>query len=1183
MRKHSPTSLMFQKPSDRQNQRVSFFLNRKSKVMKKNIPPGRGVMTPRLLKFLLCMKLSLFIILFTASQVNASKVFSQTITVSFEQVELRTVLNAIEKKAKIRFLYNYDLSGLSKKMDFSVKNAKVSEALSKLLENSGLRFHDMGNNLIVISPEKSWAAAGNAQQVTVTGLVTDDKNEALPGVSINVKGTSIGTATNESGHFSLNVPSANDTLLFSYIGFAPQEQALAGRTTLNVTLVAVSRNLNDVVVVGYGTQKKQNVTGAIASVPMHEIGDMPVSNVATALQGKIPGVVIQQNSGSPGRTPAIKVRGFGSITAGTSPLIVVDGNIVSASVFGLLDAEEIDKIDVLKDASSAAIYGSRGSNGVIMVTTKKGRSGKTRMNLNVYTGFQQVTKKLDVLSSQEYAEFAKDAANNAYLDNVAGAQISDPNTARPSNFLRYRYPRGDLYAWLNFDDPAKVAALPDHNYQDLIFRTAPIQSYQFSVGGGSENAQYSVSAGYLTQDGIIKKSAMDRYTLRANVAIKAAPKLTIGININPSYIVTQEVRTDGHWADNGIINAALNTMPMAPIYKADGSYSSMAELAAPYNLPGITNPVANITEYNSEFNQTNLLSNAYAEYAFLPNLKYRVSGNANLYQNRRNAYTTSKMPLNQQLPPTAATGSAFSEQGLSWLVNQVLSYNVSFRDVHNIEALVGTESNKVQYQSSNAAGNTFANDIVQTLNAAGQPASVSSQKTENATVSYFARVGYNYKGKYLFNVSVRRDGSSVFGPDNRFGTFPAASVGWRVTEEPFMQKLPVLSELKLRASYGLSGNNSFGNYPYTGNVGTTNYSFYNNVSTGLAISTLSNSALSWELNQQLDLGVDIGLLKNRISLTVDYYERITKDLLLSVNVPTLTGFSSANKNIGRMSNKGFEFGVNSYNLTGAFTWNTSANLSFNRNKVLALGPTGDRILSGSGVGETNVTMIGEPIGSFFGYKQLGIFKDAADLNTNPHDNTTRPGDVKYEDVNGDKIIDARDRTLIGNNQPDFIYGMNNSFSYKNIDLSISIQGTQGGQILNLSRRFFDNLEGGGNNLSIALDRWRSPQNPGNGKVPRANARTTGNNNAVSSRWVEDGSYLRIQNISLGYKLPKSVINRLKLEQVRIYASAQNLYTWTNYTNFNPEVSNYEGALTGGVDYGSYPLARTVTFGINVGF
>lgn len=1140
-------------------------------------------MTPRLLKFLLCMKLSLLIVFLTASQVNATKLFSQNITASFEQVELRTVLNVIEKKAKVRFLYNYDLSCLTKKVDFSVKNAKVSEALNKLLEHSGLQYREMENNLFVISPEK---AGGTEYQTraTVTGVVTDEKGQPLPGVSVNVKGTTLGTVTNAEGRYTLNVRSANDILLFTYIGFASQEEPLAGKTTLNVTLVSASSNLNELVVVGYGTQKKQNVTGAIASVPMQEIRDMPVSNVASALQGKIAGVVVQQNSGSPGSTPAIKVRGFGSITAGTSPLIVVDGNIVSASAFGLFNAEEIEKIDVLKDASSAAIYGSRGSNGVILVTTKRGRPGKTQMNLNVYSGFQQITKKLDVLNAQDYAAFAKEAANNAYLDNVPGAQASDPNTVRPSDYLRYRYPRGDLFDWFNFDDPAAVAALPDYRFQDLIFRTAPISNYQFSATGGSENVQYAVSAGYLTQDGIIKRSAMDRYTLRANVDIKATPKLTIGFNINPSYRVTQEVKSDGHWADNGIINAALSAIPMAPIYNADGSYSSQTALAAPYNLPGITNPVANITEYNSQFNQTNLLSNVYAEYKFLPNLKYRISGNANLYQNRRNAYTTSKMPLNQQLPPTAATGSAFSEQGLTWLVNQTLTYNVSFHDVHNLEVLAGTESNKLQYQSSNAAGNTFANDIVQTLNAAGQPASVTSQKTENATVSYFARVGYNYKTKYLLNVSVRRDGSSIFGPDNRFGTFPAASAGWRVTEEPFMKNLALLSELKLRASYGLSGNNAFNTYyPYLGNVTTTNYNFNNNLVTGLAITSLSNSGLKWERNQQLDAGVDIGLLKNRISISVDYYDRITKDLLLSVNVPTLTGFGSAYKNIGRMSNKGFEFGVTTYNLTGAFTWNTSANLSFNRNKVLALGPTGDPILSSSGVGETNITIIGQPIGSFYGYKQIGIFVDDDDLHAYPHDKTSRPGDVKYEDVNKDGKIDATDRTLIGNNQPDFIYSINNTFSYKNIDLSISLQGTQGGKILNLSRRFFDNLEGSANNLAIVLDRWHSPSDPGNGVEPRANARTTGNNSAISSRWVEDGSYLRIQNISLGYKLPKAVLNRLKLQQIRIYASAQNLYTWTKYLNFNPEVSNYEGPLTGGVDYGSYPLAKTVTFGINVGF
>ncbi len=1152
--------------------------------MKKRVPPCRCNQPWRVSKILLVMKLALLYILFTATQVNA-KVFSQKITVNLQQAELRTVLNQIEKKAHVRFLYNYELTELTRKTDFSVTNESLTGALDKLLEPSGLRYQLLQNNLIAILPGKGdKPSAGLRNPVPITGVVTDEKNQPLVGVSVNLKGSTQGTSTNSDGRFTLEVPGSGDVLQFTYVGFVSLEYPLEGRTSVSVTMIAASNTLNDVVVVGYGTQRRQNITGAIASVPLRELRDMPVSNVATALQGKIAGVVVQQNSGSPGSTPSIKVRGFGSISAGTNPLIVVDGNIVPASTFSLLNADEIEKIDVLKDASSAAIYGSRGSNGVVLVTTKKGRAGKTQMGLNVYSGFQQVTKKLDVLNSQQYAEFAKEASNNAYLDNVPGASISDPNSVRPASYLRYRYPRGDLFPWFNFDDPARISALPDYKFQDLIFRTAPISNYQFSASGGTDNLLYSVSAGYLTQDGVLKKSALDRYTVRANIDVRPNQKFSFGVTLNPSYKVNQEVNSDGHWANNGIINAALSAIPMAPIYAADGSYSSETALAAPYNLPGITNPVANITEYNSQYVQTNILSNAYAQYNFLPNLRYRVSGNANIYQNRRNAYTTSRMPLNQLLPPTAAVGSVFSEQGLNWLFNQTLTYNTTFKGSHNLEVLAGMETNKLQYQSSNAAGNTFANDIVQTLNAAGQPTSISSQRLENATVSYFARIGYNYETKYLLNFSVRRDGSSIFGPDKRYGTFPAISAGWRVTEESFMKGIAPVSELKLRASYGLSGNNAFNNYyPYVGNVSTANYNFNNGLVTGLATSSLSNSKLSWERNQQLDLGIDIGLVRNRISLSIDYYDRITKDLLLSVNVPTLTGFSSAVKNIGKMDNKGMEFTLNTYNLTGAFTWNTSINTSFNRNRVLALGPTGDPILSGTGVGETNITMIGQPIGSYYGYKQLGIFQDAADLAKNPHDATSRPGDVKYADMNKDGKIDATDRTLIGNNQPSFIYSMTNSFSFRNFDLSVAIQGTQGGHILNLSRRFFDNLEGNANNLAIVVNRWRSASQPGDGKEPRANERTTGNNSAISSRWVEDGSYLRIQNISLGYRLPKAWINRLKLQQIRVYASAQNLYTRSKYLNYNPEVSNYENPLTGGVDYGSYPLARTITFGVNVGF
>lgn len=1127
----------------------------------------------------------LFCSITLAGRTSAQELLSKEISLSIESSEVKSILSRIEKQADVRFVYSTNTIQARKKISFSVTRSKLSEVLDRLLIPLNISYEIEGTRILLHPSVNAPAAGSSKNEKTISGKVTDEKGDGLPGVSIVLKGSQQGTSTDAEGNYQLTLPDGPSVLIFSFVGYVSIEKTITNESKIDITLATDTKSLQEIVVVGYGTQKRANVTAAISSVPMSEIKDMPVSNVATALQGKIPGVVIQQNNGTPGSTPAIKVRGFGSISAGNSPLIVVDGNIVGPSIFSNLNTNDIESMDVLKDASSTAIYGSKGSNGVILITTKKGKSGKPSVNLDVFTGFQQVSKKIDLINSQQFAEFGKDASNNAYLDNIKGANITDPNSTRPTDYLRYRYPRGEVFDWLNFDDPAKVAALPYTDYQKEIFRTAKMSNYQLSASGGSDKARYSISGGYLKQDGIIRRSSLDRYTLRANVEVDVLPKLKIGINLNPTYKIQQEVKDAGHWGDNAVINSALSVMPMIPIFAADGSYTSQSAFAAPYNYPGITNPVANITEYNSQYLSTNLLANTYAQLSLFNDFTYRVTGNVNFGGNRRNAYRTSKMPLNQILPPSVSTGTAYSDQSLSWLFNQTLNYSKSLRDVHNFDVLIGMESTKFQYQDSQGTGSSYPNDVVETLNgsASGTTTTSVSSKVENASASYFARANYNYKGKYLVNVSVRRDGSSIFGPDNRWGTFPAGSLGWRISEEPFMKTIRSISEAKLRVSYGLSGNNAFtNNYPYVATLRSDNYSFSNSLVNGLAPSSLANSQLGWERSQQLDAGIDLGFFNNRILLVVDYYKRTTKDLLLSVNVPTVTGFGTAVKNIGRMENKGWEFGVTSRNLTKAVVWNTSLNLSFNRNKVVALGPTGDPIRSASGVGETNITQIGSPIGSFYGYKQLGVFKDQTDLDAFPHDPTSKPGDVKYEDINKDGKIDANDRTIIGNNQPDFIYGITNTISYKGFDLNIAIQGTQGGEILNLSRRFFENLEGNANQLSTVLNRWRSASDPGDGVTPRANARTTGNNNAISTRWVEDGSYLRIQNVSLGYQLPTSLISKAKLQQVRIYASAQNLFTFTKYLNFNPEVSNYEGPLTGGVDYGVYPLAKTFTIGVNIG-
>lgn len=1141
-------------------------------------------------KILLTMKISTLLLIVNLLQISAiGHSQSEKLNLQLKNATLKEMFAAIEKQTGYKFLYRDDVLE-NIQVTIAAADAPLNEILQKALEHSNNTYKILDNNLIVIASRET------LQQPKVTGTIADaSTGEPIIGANIVVEGTTYGTVTDVDGKFSIEVPKSDAVLVVSFIGYNTERVLLKGQSILNIKLISDIKSLEEVVVVGYGTQKRSNVTAAITSIASKEIKNIPTSNAANALQGKLPGVVVQQTSGSPGSTPSIKVRGFGSISAGNNPLIVVDGNIVSPSVFATLTSNDIETIDVLKDASSTAIYGSRGSNGVIMVTTKRGKTGKMSLNFDVYTGYQQVTKKVDVLNSQQYADFAKEAFNNAYVERIAGAKPTDPNSMRPQPSERMRYPQGEIYEWFNFDDPTKVANLPYTNFQDEIFRNAPIHNYQLSASGGNDKIRYMVSGGYMKQDGIIEKSSLDRYTFRSNIDLNVTSKFRLGLDLNPTYRVQENVTSDGHWASNGIINAALSAIPMAPVYSADGSqWSSQQGLAAPYGLPGITNPIANIRENNDQTKMLSILGYAYAEYDLFKNLKYRMSGNISFNDSRQNTYRTSRIPLNQLLPPNQATGGFYSFMDISYLFNQTLSFSHTLNQDHNFDALLGMEATKYYYENSRAGAINFPNDIVQTLNY-GTVNSGNSTKTENSVVSYFGRINYNYAGKYLVNISIRHDGSSLFGPENRWGTFPAASLGWRVSEENFMKNLKFVSETKIRASYGLAGNNTFSsNYPYVGILRPDNYVFGNNLVNGLGASTLANNMLGWEKSLQTDLGIDIGLFDNRIYFIADYYKRTTTDLLLSVNVPTLTGFSSTVKNIGEMENQGWEFALNTRNFTGDFSWNTSMNLSFNRNKVIALGPTGDPIRSGTGVGETNITMIGEPIGSFFGYKQLGVFKDQADLDSYPHFADTKPGDVKYADVSGpagvpDGKIDANDRTVIGNNQPKFIYGFTNNFSYKGFELNVVFNGVQGGKILNLSRRFFENLEGTSNNLTTVLDRWRSSDQPGNGIVPRANSRTTGQNNAVSTRWVEDGSFLRIQNITFGYQIPENIIGKIKLQSARIYVSAQNLVTWSDYLGYNPEVSNYEvasgqtTALTGGVDYGSYPVAKTFIIGINLGF
>jgi TonB-linked SusC/RagA family outer membrane protein len=1140
-----------------------------------------------------CLHLFLIMLTFgisTAKDGMAQELLSRPVSLDISNLDVRSVLSRIEKTANVKFSYEPSVLRSRDRVTLVTRNEPLSSVLNKVLHPLAISYEVSGKYIILTRQSQPREADKKAEvrafpvDISVDGKVTDETGSGLPGVNILVKGTQRGTTTDVNGDYSISVPNEQSVLVFSFVGYETAEVVVGNTTRVNVTLAVNVKALGEVVVVGYGTQNKKDVTGSIASLNTQAIKDMPVTNIGEGMAGRMPGVLVQQASGAPGSGPSIKIRGLGSISAGNGPLIVVDGqplnsgDLVNGSGLNLINPNDIETVDVLKDASATAIFGSRGANGVVMITTKRGKAGKSNINFDYYTGIQEVSKTMDILNAQQFAEYGKSAFNNAYLERVPGASISDPNSARPSG-LRYRYPRGE-FPGLDFDNPAGIQ---NYDYQDLIFRTAPISNYQLSASGGSDKVQYMVSGNYLNQEGIIRQSGIDRFTFRSNVDAQVSPRIKVGMSISPSFTKERRVNSDGHWASNGVINAALAAPPIVPIFQEDGiTYNSMASIATPYDLPGITNPVANITEADNNVNTLRLLGNTYLEVGIWKTLKYRGSVGGDITYLRQNQYRASTMPLNQLLPPNISTGSSITSQNINWVTNHTLDYSFDLGDAHRFTALVGMEAQQNTFENNRVDANNFPNDLVRTVNA-GVISGGSSFKEQWALASYFGRIGYTFNDKYLFNASIRRDGSSRFGANQRYGTFPSASVGWRVSEEPFLKNVAVISELKLKASFGLSGNNAFTNYGSIGTLGIDNYVFGNGLSNGLATNVIGNPNLTWEKSRQTDIGMELGLFKNRVFLLADYYSRITSDLLLSVQVPSLTGFTSANQNIGKVENKGMEFGLTTRNLVGAFAWTTDLNLSFNRNKVLALGPTGDAIRSGSGVGETNITVLGEPLGNFYGYQQIGVFRDQADLDSYPHFADSRPGDVKFADVNNDGVVNANDRTLIGNNQPDFIYGINNTFTYGGFDLNISAQGIQGGQILNLSRRFIENLEGNQNQLTTVLDRWMSAEQPGNGIVPRANSRTTGNNNAISSRWIESASYFRIRNITLGYRLPKTLSDRMKIQNARIYAGVQNAFTFTKYLGYNPEVSGYEGALTGGVDYGSYPLARTYTVGLNFSF
>ena len=1029
--------------------------------------------------------------------------------------------------------------------------------------------------------------------VIISGTVTDNNGSFLPGVSIKIKGTTIGTSTGTNGNYTLNVPE-NGTLVFSYTGFVTKEVSVGSQRRINVKLLEDKKVLNEVVVIGYGTQSKKAITGSVASVGYDKFKDRSYTNVTQSLAGQVAGVNISQGQGAPGVAPIIRIRGVSSITAGTNPLFVVDGVPLENFNLNLINPQDIASVEVLKDASSAAIYGSRGASGVILVTTKLGKAGKTDVNASVEYGSQEVMRQIDMMDAQQWIKYYVTAKNNSWTDLGGGRSASDPNSIR-GNASTYKIPEEFI------NNPGQFGAGTD--WQDVMFHVAPMKSVQLSVSGGTEKTQFLFSGSYLDQDAVLDNNYYKRLSLRSNIKHQISNKITLGLNLSLTGIYD---RTDGTQGKSDVIGLALQSDPFFPLYNENGNLgmadpNSIWNRYLQFNPVNLWHPYATTRFTDKQNKAFNTLAIGYAEYKILDKLKFRTSINGNLGNNRYNYYLIKNQGYgyNQSLAPS--TGTATSGYLLNWLNENTLTYETKFKD-HSLNVLAGYTVQKQQDEFQSATATNYPNDLVHTLNA-GIVTAGTSTLTEWSMISYLGRLNYNYKNKYFLTSTIRRDGSSRFGSNNKWGYFPSVSGGWIVSDENFLAKSKTISLLKLRASYGVAGNNQIPNYGSSSLLGQGNYALGNSLSNGLITLNINNADLKWERTTQSNLGIDLGVLNNRVNLSAEVYRSITKDMLLNVPIPDISGFGTQLTNIGKMKNEGIELNLNTKNLIGAFRWSTDFNFSHNNNEVLQLGPSNAPIYFTDN--ETTVkTEVGQPISNFFGYQFDGVYRNQSQIDNSVHEASTVPGDPIIKDVNGDGKITIDDRTVIGNYQPKFTAGIVNTFSYKGFELSFMFQGSYGGEIVNQNYRFLGYWNSGRNLYEKVNNYYKSESEPGDGVNPRPTMVRKAFQSAFSTLWVEDASYLRIKNINISYALPETILKRISLKSLRIYANADNVYLFSKYTGYDPENTTFSatsyssngtaanagtvssatppGALIG-LDYGSYPVPRVITIGLRASF
>jgi TonB-linked SusC/RagA family outer membrane protein len=1014
-------------------------------------------------------------------------------------------------------------------------------------------------------------------QSKLDGTVVDDiTNQPIIGASVTIKGTTHGVVTDAEGKFYFQTGQKFPyTLIVTYIGYKKIE-VIVEKNPVIINLKEERQELDELVVVGYGTQKRKDITGSVSSVPKANLSQV-TSSADNLLRGAVSGVVVTQSSGRPGASSSVRIRGGNSITAGNEPLYVVDGILIyndnsnsgagvtyagaSVNVLSTINPADIESIEVLKDASATAIYGSRGANGVVIITTKKGTKGQDNISYQGYFGFQNISKKLRLMNASEWASLRNDVqASIGQAPSFSAAQIEALKTSG------------------NYD------------WQSAAFITAaPVQSHNLSFSGGDEKSRYAVSAGYFDQDGIVLGSDFKRISLRVNYERNYSQKFKFGVNANYTNSIANGVGTNGGAAagrnPNPLVSVLL-TAPVVPIKNADGSYNVTNNPYATSVNGYIPNPINDLDNTTNETKLNRILTSLFGEYKFNKELTAKVAVSGDVLNTKQNYYAPSNTTTGAGTKGLASIG----ERSVGSVLNEnTLNYNTHFGENHKFSALGGYTLQYTKGEVVNAGAQTFVNDA-NTYNAIqdGVPVKPYSDAYESVLKSWLARVNYSYKGKYNFTLSGRADGSSRFGSESLWGYFPSAGFSWNITDEEFANNIKGVTEAKLRITAGTTGNQEIGNYLPLASMGSVNYSFGGTLYTGLAPTRLANPDLKWEKTNQYNVGLDLSLLDRKINFVFDVYYKKTKDLLINVPVPLSSGYATVLQNIGGVENKGFEVGLTTENIkTENFAWNSNIVFSLNRNKVTEIGngvneffpvvPNGSLLQQ-----QPVIVKVGLPLGSFWGYKTNGIFQTQEEVNTQPKINSlanTKVGDRKYVDTNGDGVITALDKGNLGTSQPKFVGSFSNTISYNDFDLNFSFQGAYGGKIFNALNQQLEISTLGTNAASTLNDRW-TPTNPSN-EIPRASSSPLG---IVSERYVEDASFLRLKLITLGYTLPKSVSKKLGTKSVKFYISAENLITWTKYTGYDPEVSSYEqNNLYPGIDFGSYPNSKTFISGLNVTF